>query len=83
MVIPSSFAFKFFNLFFSVCGFSPLLFVTGFFFIKADLENDGLVKIVGNVITKSFHSYLDILCFGVRIGLTRSLCPNLVRGSFN
>ena len=61
MVAPSSFAFEFFNLFFSVCCFSsPRIFATSFFFIEADLENDGLGEILGNVVTVSFCSYVDI-----------------------
>lgn len=49
-----------FNPFFSVCCFSSLFFVTGFFFIEADLENDGIGEIMVNGITRSFRSYLDI-----------------------
>lgn len=60
-VAPSSFAFECFNLFFSVCCFSsPRIVATSFFFIEADLENDGLGEILGNVIILSFCSYLDI-----------------------
>lgn len=34
--------------------------MTRFFFIEADLENDGIGEIMVNIITVSFHSYLHI-----------------------
>lgn len=62
MVVLCSLAFEFLTSFsLLVCCFSsPLIFVTGSFFTEADLENDGLGKIPGDVITLSFCSYLDI-----------------------
>lgn len=47
---------------FSLCVASPHTFSLRLvsFFYKADLENDGLGKIMENVITISFRSYLAI-----------------------
>lgn len=52
------------------------------FFIEADVANDGVGEIMVNVVTRSFHSYLDIFfCVRFRIHLIRSLCPCLVMDS--